>query len=397
MTILRNAAPALAVAFLTVYGCAPAPDKVDLAPETAACDAVGGEYEVIAMRRASDVIGGPVDASVSDHDLGDKVSLAEELNWLGDEYCPVWSVSELQTTAANLDDPLLADVIIGPNGGLLSEGERGAIKHFELLCDEATIGALTRIDDRVLVAPSASGLTYVILEKPLPTRDISVAQQTLKDRGFYDGDINGEMDEATQNAVSRYASSRGGYNVVFARSALTRNLLGSLGLASSNACAEPAADGVEARFPDYTPKLGEDTVLDYRPGLAPRLNELPSVTRENFQVVYVTLGDLMRDALSQPGHWEDGNIALGADPQEYVPSDEELLAAEFGDRLAALVKTMSPEDIMDAWDGAAVVPPSVTYNRFNYRHVDVMGSGRFFYASAPQEATIDIPPRPGTP
>ena len=34
--------------------------------------------------------------------------------------------------------------------------------------------------------------------------------------------------------------------------------------------------------------------------------------------------------------------------------------------------------------------PDVAYDRFTFRHVDVMGSGRFFYASPPQRVTIDF-------
>ena len=31
---------------------------------------------------------------------------------------------------------------------------------------------------------------------------------------------------------------------------------------------------------------------------------------------------------------------------------------------------------------------SRSYKRFDYRHVDVLGSGRFFYASPPRDSSI---------
>lgn len=390
-------APIAAFAVTALSSCAPAVRNPEPDETRAACPALFGEYRIAAMRRASDVAGGPDDSAATEISPGDLISFRGDLTWLGHEYCATWSAAELSGPAANLDDPLLADLIVAASGGLTSAADRAAVRHFELLCDEATIGLLTRTDERILVAPTASGLTYIILEKPLSADRIAALQSALEARGFFAGQASGEMDEATQQAVSRYASSLGGYEMVFARSAVTSNLLASLGVEAAEDCTAPASEGIEARFPDYQPKLGEDTVLDYRPGLAVQLAGLPATTRDSFQSAYAALGDFNRAAAANPGGWEEGNIALGAEPQEYVPSDEELLAAKHGDRLAALVRNMTAEEIMDAWDGAAIVPPSVSYKRFDFRHVDVMGSGRFFYASPPQDVTIDIPPRPGAP
>lgn len=385
------ASAAIFAAALILVSCAP--QSREDGPEQLAdnCPILGGDYEIIAMRRAGDVAGGPIDPSTQGIAPGDVISFGEALTYLGEEDCANWSAKERQAPIAHLDDPILSDLIVAPHGGLLASDQRGTIKHFELLCGEATIGALTKIDDRVLAAPSASGLTYVVLERPLSGEQIRSLQRALAERGFYDRKINGEMDSATQKAVSRFVTSFGGYDIVFARAAITRNLLAGIGIVADDPCSEPVSETVETRFPDYQPKLTDDTVYDYRPELMSRLDALPETTRENFQDAYVTLGELNRDTVRHPGRWEDGNVALGANPKEYVPSDEELLAAELGDRLAALVKTMTPDEVIDAWDGAAVVPPPVNYKHFDYRHVDVMGSGRFFYASPPKTVTIDIP------
>jgi len=92
-------------------------------------------------------------------------------------------------------------------------------------------------------------------------------------------------------------------------------------------------------------------------------------------------------AAASPGSFEQGGIPLGADPQEYRPSDAELVAAEAGDRLSA---ALNGADETTKAAVAAVLPDAGarTYRRFDFRHSDVMGSGRYFYASPPKDAAI---------
>ena len=84
---------------------------------------------------------------------------------------------------------------------------------------------------------------------------------------------------------------------------------------------------------------------------------------------------------------EDGAIPLGADPQEYRPSDAELVAAEAGDRLAA---ALSGADDATKAAIATTLGGDASYKRFDYRVVDVMGSGRYFYASSPKGASLPL-------
>lgn len=142
---------------------------------------------------------------------------------------------------------------------------------------------------------------------------------------------------------------------------------------------EPAPT-LEDTFPDYEPKDSPDTLFDYRPGLVMALPQSHSV------------GDILhaymlasQQAQQEPGQWEDGAIMLGADPREYVPSDAELIAAELGDRLAALAgKTGFGEALAAAGLGSI----ELRYATFLFRHVDVMGSSRYFYASPPQDMSV---------
>ncbi len=95
-------------------------------------------------------------------------------------------------------------------------------------------------------------------------------------------------------------------------------------------------------------------------------------------------------AAGNPGNWEDGNIALGANPREYVPSDEELMLALYAGQLHEFLLAHSRDHLLDENGGRGW---QSTYARFEIRHVDVMGTGRFFYASAPIPTHISLPPQ----
>jgi hypothetical protein len=90
---------------------------------------------------------------------------------------------------------------------------------------------------------------------------------------------------------------------------------------------------------------------------------------------------------ANPGAMEAGQQQLGANEQEYRPSDAELVAAEAGDRLSA---ALQGADDATKTAVSAALNGTVTFRRFDYRQVDVPGSGRFVYASPPQNATLPL-------
>ena len=94
--------------------------------------------------------------------------------------------------------------------------------------------------------------------------------------------------------------------------------------------------------------------------------------------------------MSIPGHKVQGNVALGADPVEYSPSDEELLRSEVGKRIEQAVHASSYEMLAEILKSAGITAKEITFNEFTFRHVDVMGSGRFFYASGPKKSRIRL-------
>jgi hypothetical protein len=65
------------------------------------------------------------------------------------------------------------------------------------------------MDARVLVVPSPSGLTNLVLERPLGAESIRAMQRRLAELGHYDGAETGVLDAATRRAVALRAHDLG--------------------------------------------------------------------------------------------------------------------------------------------------------------------------------------------
>ena len=150
-----------------------------------------------------------------------------------------------------------------------------------------------------------------------------------------------------------------------------------------NAPVEPNADPNAS-----APPAVAANVTDFRGSVAGAINALPSVG--DAPALAAAFVEWKARAASSPGAYEQGQVQLGADPQEYNPSDAELVAAEAGDRLSAALN--GADDGTKASVAAALgdAPEARVYRRFDYRSVDVMGSGRYVYASKPKEAAIPL-------
>ena len=152
----------------------------------------------------------------------------------------------------------------------------------------------------------------------------------------------------------------------------------------------PETGTLEASFPGYMPKTTPDTLSDYRPQLADRLARLPPAALDSLPALVAELDRMEGLGLKKPGRWEQGSIPLGGDPMEYVPSDEELLVSELGDRIGQVVARENAGVVRKTLDSAGVKSDVVVYQRIVFRHVDVMGSGRYFYASVPLQVVIPL-------
>lgn len=140
---------------------------------------------------------------------------------------------------------------------------------------------------------------------------------------------------------------------------------------------------VKEAFPDYQPKDTPDTVTDYRSSVGAEINALPDDPAALAQAFL----DWKGRAAASPGAFEDGAVMLGADEKEYRPSDAELIAAAAGDKLARAMESAAV-DARGAAEAVLLGADARAYKRFTFRHSDVMGSGRYFYASPPKDARI---------
>ena len=71
---------------------------------------------------------------------------------------------------------------------------------------------------------------------------------------------------------------------------------------------------------------------------------------------------------------------MGADPDQYYPSEEEILTSELGKIIKSILDTNSKQKIEEVKQREGITSQTLKFNEIYYRHVDVMGSGRFFFA-----------------
>ena len=161
---------------------------------------------------------------------------------------------------------------------------------------------------------------------------------------------------------------------------------------STTCCGETAQHRHSVRFLGYRPKLTEDTWYDYRPDLFLNSPALPTFTLDALSDLVNEFERLITEARARPGSIEHGAAAIGGNSREYAPSDAELLVARFGDAFAKMLSDHDAGEVSAAWAASGGAKRTFVYNRFTFRHVDVMGSGRFFYASEPIPTVIELGP-----
>jgi len=141
-------------------------------------------------------------------------------------------------------------------------------------------------------------------------------------------------------------------------------------------------------FPDYTSKLTRDQAVDYMPDLYNEFNDLPVGDTGNFNELLQLFLYYKAKAKDDPGKWVEGNMVLGAKPKEYRPSKAELMLAEIGMRLQTIVNQMPENQRTAQLKMLDIQPDDMVFTRFSFIHVDVMGSGRFFYVDKMEEINL---------
>lgn len=136
-------------------------------------------------------------------------------------------------------------------------------------------------------------------------------------------------------------------------------------------------------FPDYEPKITPDTIEDYLRGPSKVYDILAEVGESgsgNLKRIVKYFKKYIKKAIKNPGGSRKGNIAIGADFNQYYPSEEELLASELGKMIEKIVNSHSREEFEKVKVQKGIKSQKIEFSEIYFSHIDVMGSGRFFYA-----------------
>jgi hypothetical protein len=191
-----------------------------------------GHFNIVTARYASDVATTLPGFGEQDSPIGQTITFHTNGLTMEGLACEQWQIIKSDTPSINLNDPILADLTINPTDSHLSSGEHRLLKNYSYLCEgEAFIQAF-QIDAHVIVIPWANSSQYLIAETPLTLEQMKQFQKQLKSMKFYSGDINGQLDDATLDAINLWVSYRLKDNIdfKFLRPIITENLLDSLGV-----------------------------------------------------------------------------------------------------------------------------------------------------------------------
>ncbi|MHA1473025.1 MAG: hypothetical protein ACTSQW_08015 [Promethearchaeota archaeon] len=142
-------------------------------------------------------------------------------------------------------------------------------------------------------------------------------------------------------------------------------------------------------FPDYQPKITPDTIEDYlrKPNNVYKiLGEIGEPSIDNLKTIITYFLKHKNAAENNPGSTQKGNVAIGADVDQYYPSEDELLVSELGKLITQITKSYSRQQMRTLKLKHQIKSQRFNYHEITFRHMDVMGSGRFFYA---EKATIE--------
>ncbi|MBY9020513.1 MAG: hypothetical protein KGD67_05605 [Candidatus Lokiarchaeota archaeon] len=144
-------------------------------------------------------------------------------------------------------------------------------------------------------------------------------------------------------------------------------------------------------FPDYKPKISPDTISDYirRPNKVYEIiGKIGDLHISKLNNILALFNNYEKKAKKNVGKYEEGNVAIGADQFQYYPSEEELVVSELGKMILQLIESYSKQQLKTLKLRYNLKSQQIRFYEMSFRHVDVMGSGRFFYADKAAKETI---------
>jgi len=148
--------------------------------------------------------------------------------------------------------------------------------------------------------------------------------------------------------------------------------------------------GIDPVFGNYQPKLTPDNAIDFMPGIALKIDSLPSAGAANMVELAILFSKYKKLTEQNPGKWVEGNIILGAKPEEYIPSEEELILNEIGERINSIICNNDLRKIKKRLKKEGLWNKKFCYTHFTFIHYDVMGSGRFFYVEGTDNKCVIV-------
>jgi len=313
----------------------------------------------------------------------EELSVAEEFDTILHDVLDYNALYQLQEEELNFPENIqvistkvynyFVDLQITIPGSKLPEADKwktickNRMLHLHLVPD---IGEV--ISNWIITQPDVLNVYYTSVEDSLlaifnESLDLALSSNNSSDEIYLDGK---EKIRALFNASNSYV------NVLYDRyeKRLQRWLL-----LDKEMIVFPSEDNI---FGDYEQKRTPDTLLDYAPQLSEEFKKIPLAQTNNLSELINLFNRYQLEAENNPGQWEDGNMVLGARPKEYKPSPEELILNEIGNRIKYIVsQTPKPEVEFER---------EINYKNFAITHVDVMGSGRFFYIDEIEDITITL-------
>ena len=144
-------------------------------------------------------------------------------------------------------------------------------------------------------------------------------------------------------------------------------------------------------FPDYEPKKTPDTIEDYlrKPSTVYEiLGEIGESHISKLNNILIQFNKYEKKAKKHVGKYDIGNVAIGADEYQYYPSEDELIVSELGKMIVQLIESYSRQQLKTLKLRYKIKSQQIRFFEISFRHVDVMGSGRYFYAEKATKETI---------
>jgi len=185
-----------------------------------------GTYEIVAVRRASDVAAPAMSLNQDDDPRGATITITPVGLELDGMACDKWTAEQDVGPNPIETDPILSDLYLPSLDGadpLL----RPTLK---VMCEGEVAVRIFAADHRVIAVPWQNSSHYLVAEKPLNDTQILRLQNVLTDMKFGDLEPTGILDAETLQAMRSYYEYRldNKDSYTFARPAISESLLEKL-------------------------------------------------------------------------------------------------------------------------------------------------------------------------